>query len=66
MPDSTRSARGSAEEEVHEEGATGEVFRGELDGVPIAAKCLKLPPAATSEARAELNALPLGSAGKGD
>jgi len=36
------------------EGATGEVFRGELDGVPIAAKCLKLPPAATPEARAEL------------
>ncbi len=36
------------------EGATGEVFEGELDGVPIAAKCLKMPPAATPEAMAEL------------
>ncbi len=26
------------------EGATGEVFRGELDGAPIAVKCLKLRP----------------------
>lgn len=36
------------------EGATGEVFEGDLDGVPIAAKCLKLPPAATPEAMVEL------------
>ena len=36
------------------EGATGEVFRGDLDGVPVAVKCLKLPPAATEGARAAL------------
>ena len=36
------------------EGATGEVFRGELDGAPVAVKVLRLPLQATAEARAQL------------
>eukprot|EP00613_Pedinella_sp_CCMP2098_P009859 CAMPEP_0171646524 /NCGR_PEP_ID=MMETSP0990-20121206/34843_1 /TAXON_ID=483369 /ORGANISM="non described non described, Strain CCMP2098" /LENGTH=217 /DNA_ID=CAMNT_0012223435 /DNA_START=99 /DNA_END=747 /DNA_ORIENTATION=- len=36
------------------EGATGEVFRANLDGVPVAVKRLKLPEGATNFAREEL------------
>jgi hypothetical protein len=36
------------------EGGTGEVFRGELNGVPVAVKVLKLEPQATAAARAAL------------
>lgn len=36
------------------EGATGEVYRGDLDGVPVAVKRLKLAEGATMMARAEL------------
>ena len=34
------------------EGATGEVFRGELGGAPVAVKCLKLPAGAAPAVRA--------------
>ena len=36
------------------EGATGEVFSGELDGAPVAVKCLKVPPHLPAGAREEV------------
>jgi len=35
-------------------GATGDVFRGEIDGAPVAAKCLRLPKIRNPEMRLEL------------
>ena len=45
---------GWAREALVGEGATGEVFRGELAGVPVAVKRLRVPPGAGPEARADL------------
>ena len=52
--DLAAATRGWSREALVGKGATGEVFRGELDGIPIAVKRLQVPQGADLKSRADL------------